>query len=297
MADKPERTKVFISYSHQDAEWLNRLRVHLRPLERYCGIDIWDDTKIVPGSKWKEEIKNAIDAAKVAVLLVSADFLASDFIATDELLPLLEAAEKDGAIILPVILSPSRFLKTQGLSHFQAVNNPSKPLIAIKKGEQEAIFLKVAECVEASLVPRSTPTYKSAAKSAARSSPPSTVTVLLEVQDDWGRAVPTAEITLMDLREDFRATKRAKRNGKVSFEQVPCGRRIKVHIEAKGFKRKTATRSLLCDSPTANLGIFRLQGDTSSDDRLMGAAYGALIGAVKGAVWDIESGASKKKKK
>src|SRR2546423_5772777 len=150
-AQSDRRTKVFISYSHQDAEWLQRLRVHLKPLEREHRIDIWDDTRIRPGSKWRKEIKQALAATKVAVLLVSADFLASDFIATDELPPLLSAAEKEGAVILPVILSPSRFLKTPSLAQFQSVNLPSRPLIGMAKDEQEAVLVSVSEAIEASL--------------------------------------------------------------------------------------------------------------------------------------------------
>ncbi len=143
----PRRTKVFISYSHADVEWLKRLRVHLRPLEREHRIEIWDDTRIKPGSRWKEEIRQAIAAAKVAVVLVSADFLASDFIETDELPPLLSAAEKEGAHILPVILSPSRF-STTILAQFQAVNDPAKPLVGLSKAEQEADLVKVTEAIE-----------------------------------------------------------------------------------------------------------------------------------------------------
>ena len=145
------RTKVFISYSHRDADWLRRLRVHLKPLEREHRIEIWDDTRIKPGSRWREEIEQALAATKVAVLLVSADFLASDFIAGDELPPLLSAAEKEGAIILPVILSPSRFERTPSLAQFQAVNNPSKSLIGLARSEQESVLVKVCEAIEASL--------------------------------------------------------------------------------------------------------------------------------------------------
>jgi hypothetical protein len=143
------RTHVFISYSHIDREWLNRLRVHLRPLERELPqLEIWDDTRIRVGSKWRAEIASVIAQTKVAVLLVTADFLASDFIANNELPPLLQAAESDGAKILPVIVSPSRFMKMPSLSQFQTVNDPSKPLSDMERGKSEAVFVKVAETIE-----------------------------------------------------------------------------------------------------------------------------------------------------
>lgn len=148
-----ERTKVFISYSHRDVEWLERLRVHLKPLEREHGIDIWDDTRIKPGSKWREEIMQALAAAKVAVLLVSADFLASDFIASDELPLLLIAAEEEGTTILSIILSPCRFTQTESISRFQAVNSASRPLSSMSRSDQEGVFVKVSECIEAALGP------------------------------------------------------------------------------------------------------------------------------------------------
>lgn len=147
----PARTKVFVSYSHRDADWLKRLRVHLKPLERDFDVDVWDDKKIAPGSKWRAEIARAIEATRVAVLLVSADFLGSDFIASDELPPLLKAAEEEGAVILPVILSPSWFGRTESLSQFQTVNDPASPLIGMTKAEQEMVFVKVCEAVEEAL--------------------------------------------------------------------------------------------------------------------------------------------------
>lgn len=151
MMTHSERTHVFVSYSHQDAEWLRRLRVHLRPLEIDHEVEIWDDTMIEPGLLWREKIEQAITPAKVAILLVSADFLASDFIRNNELPPLLKAAKEDGAVILPVILSPSRFHKVPSLAQFQAVNNPAKPLIGLTRNEQEAALVKVAAAVEAAL--------------------------------------------------------------------------------------------------------------------------------------------------
>ncbi len=144
----PKRTTVFISYSHEDILWLERLRVHLKPLERDYALDIWDDREIQAGSKWFEEIERAIQSAKVALLIVSADFLASDFIASNELPPLLEAAKKDGAVIMPLIVSPSRFKSIKNLCQFKAINDPSRPLVNMAKGEQEEMLVKVSEEIE-----------------------------------------------------------------------------------------------------------------------------------------------------
>lgn len=146
-----ERHKVFISYSHQDAKWLARLRVHLKPLERDHKIDIWDDTRIEIGAQWRDEIREAMRTAKVAVLLISADFLASDFIATDELPPLLSAAEQEGAVIMPLILSPSRFTEDARLSKFQTANDPRKPLSGMDRTARESVLVKLSEAIEDAL--------------------------------------------------------------------------------------------------------------------------------------------------
>jgi TIR domain len=146
-----KRTQVFISYSHRDAEWLERLRIHLRPLMRDSTIEVWDDTQIQPGALWRDEIRTALANAKVAILLISADFLASDFIASEELPPLLEAAKEEGAIVLPLIVSPSRFSRTVSLSKYQAVNDHLKPLVSMTRGEQEEVLNSVAERVESAI--------------------------------------------------------------------------------------------------------------------------------------------------
>lgn len=115
-------------------------------------IDPWDDTKIKPGTEWREEIRNALERARVAVLLVSADFLASDFIATNELPPLLQAAEAHGTLMLPLIIDHCRFEKIEGLSRFQAVNNPSKPLATLDRSQREAWFDKLSRTIEETLM-------------------------------------------------------------------------------------------------------------------------------------------------
>jgi hypothetical protein len=147
-ASEKKRTKVFVSYSHEDVLWLNRLKVHMQPLIWDGLVDFWDDTEIQPGMDWRAAIREAIGSAKVAILLISADFLASEFIKSKELPPLLEAAEKEGALILPIILSPSRFTRTPSLGCFQSVNPPDRPLIGMTKVEQEEVFVKATEAIE-----------------------------------------------------------------------------------------------------------------------------------------------------
>src|SRR3954453_11109678 len=149
MASSPStRTKVFISYSHADKEWLERLKRHLKPLFREGQLDYWDDTHIRPGDDWKQEIRTALETAQVAVLLISADFFASDFIDGNELSPLLVAAQANGTRILPVIISASRFERYPDLHRFQAVNSPGSPLAEMSQAEQEKVFDRLAQTVE-----------------------------------------------------------------------------------------------------------------------------------------------------
>jgi hypothetical protein len=126
---------------------MKRLLVHLKPLEWKGVLELWNDTLIKPGSTWREEIGEAIQSAKVAVLLISADFLASDFIMKNELPPLLAAADKDEAIILPILISPSQFEQVEELYKFQAVNPPSHTLIKMGRVAQEEMFVKVANVI------------------------------------------------------------------------------------------------------------------------------------------------------
>ena len=154
MAPSPTRTKVFISYSHADKDWLDRLKRHLKPLVREGNLDCWDDTHIRPGDDWKQEIRNALDTAQVAVLLISADFFASDFIDETELPPLLDAAKAKGARILPVIISASRFKRVPELARFQAVNSPDRPLDEMPRAEQEKALDRLAHTIESIFDPQ-----------------------------------------------------------------------------------------------------------------------------------------------
>jgi len=138
------RDQVFISYSHIDEVWLKELKILLKPASRDRVIDLWDDNRITTGGEWKEEIRHAIDRAKVAVLLVSRHFLASDFIHENELPPLLEAARGDGLTIVWVLLSSCMYASS-AISRYQAAHDISKPLDTLSAPEQTTVLTRICE--------------------------------------------------------------------------------------------------------------------------------------------------------
>lgn len=140
----PEEPKVFICYSHEDQRWLDELLLHLKPLEDRNLLDCWSDQEIAPGRQWQSEIERALRSAKVAVLLVSPDFLASSFIAERELPPLLEAADQGDLTILWLPVSASNYKHTE-LVEYQAAHPPERPLDRLRKSERQQAFVDISD--------------------------------------------------------------------------------------------------------------------------------------------------------
>ncbi|GAA0229384.1 TIR domain-containing protein [Cryptosporangium japonicum] len=138
------RDQVFVSYCHADQQWLERLERHLRPFVRDRTIDVWSDRRIAAGDRWRDEISAALDQARVAILLVSSSFLASEFIAGTELPALLSAAESGGCRIIPVIVNPCLYEYVPELAEFQAVNPDGRPLTGMSEHEQDEVLVRVA---------------------------------------------------------------------------------------------------------------------------------------------------------
>jgi len=151
MSEPITRNQVFISYSHQDQQWLTKLQKHLKPMIRNQTFVVWDDTKIQPGAKWREEIKKALAAAKVAVLLVSPDFLASDFIADNELPPLLDAAEAEGLTIIWIPLTYSGYEETE-IEKYQSAHPPNQPLNSLNSGQEDRAWVNICKKIKTAIL-------------------------------------------------------------------------------------------------------------------------------------------------
>jgi hypothetical protein len=143
---EPSEPVIFISYSHEDRRWVDRILVHLKPLERYGSLTIWEDSRIRPGGKWQSEIEEALDNAIAAVLVVSANFLASGFVMNEEVPVLLRNAEGRGTSVIPLIVGPSLF-EYSALSSFQAINSPGNPLSKLNAHRRDEILVNLATSI------------------------------------------------------------------------------------------------------------------------------------------------------
>lgn len=103
---KKVESQWFISYSRKDEIFLERLMTHLTPLVRSLNIKIWTDGGISPGTKWDKEILSQLQRSDVFIMLISPDFLASEYIWLQEFPKMLQRYEEEGALIVPVILRP-----------------------------------------------------------------------------------------------------------------------------------------------------------------------------------------------
>ena len=144
------RNRIVLSYSRKDDKWRKKLLVVLKPLVDSSKMTVWDDTQIKPGAEWEKEIRKDMAAAKIALLLVSPDFLASDFITKHELPLLRRAARKKTLRIMWIALRPSAYQQAQ-LSRYQAVNNPQKPLALYEGGKLDRELEKRRQNIEDAL--------------------------------------------------------------------------------------------------------------------------------------------------
>jgi len=138
------KDKIFISYNRKDKNYLEEFHAFLAPIIRNNSIDVWDDTRILPGQNWHEEIKNALADAKVAVLFISPDYLASNYIAEHELPPLLKAAEEEGLKLLWILLKPCLWERTT-ISKYQSLFDPSKPIAMLSMSARKKVWSELCE--------------------------------------------------------------------------------------------------------------------------------------------------------
>ncbi len=155
---------VFISYSHLDEEWKDRLVSHLAVSQKQGQLELWHDRMIGAGEDWERRIQAAMDAASVAILLVSANYLTSGFILREEVSRLLERRANEGLRIFPVVIKPCDWEAVDWLRRMNLRPKDGRPLSGGNEHEIDQAFAEIAREIRELLkrtAPPATPTFVS----------------------------------------------------------------------------------------------------------------------------------------
>jgi hypothetical protein len=139
-----EPLAVFLSYSHVDEKLKEELDAHLSTLKRLDRIKTWNDRSIVAGDNWKKEIDTQLVGADVILLLVSSDFINSDFCYSTEALNALDRHDRGQALVVPIVLRPVDF---HGLpiADLQMLPKDAKPVISDYWSSRDEAFENIAK--------------------------------------------------------------------------------------------------------------------------------------------------------
>ena len=140
--------EVFFSYSHRDEDLRDELAKHLSILQRRGVIDAWHDRAIEAGAERQSEIEQQLNRADIILLLVSADFLASDYCYDVEVQRAMERQEAGEARVIPVIVRPVDW-QDAPFGKLQALPKDGKPIT--KWDDQDEALLNVEQGVRRTL--------------------------------------------------------------------------------------------------------------------------------------------------
>jgi internalin A len=143
--DLAPRIRLFCSYSHKDEMLRNEMETHLKLLQRQGLIETWHDRKIEAGDDWKADIDKNLERAEVILLLVSADFIASDYCYEKEMERALERQRNGEARVIPIIVRDVNW-RIAPFSRLQAL--PKNGLAITKWEDKDSAWRNVSEGVE-----------------------------------------------------------------------------------------------------------------------------------------------------
>ena len=144
-SEETKPANLFISYSHEDKELKEKLTKHLMPLKKLGLVSHWHDQMIKPGDVWANEISKNLTSAKIILLLISIDFINSEYCYDIELEQAMELHRNGKAIVIPIILRPCMWHHAP-FAKFQALPKENKA-VTLWVNDDEA-FANVAEGIK-----------------------------------------------------------------------------------------------------------------------------------------------------
>lgn len=136
--------EIFFCYAREDEELRKRLEKQLRALKRQGIIDLWHDRAISAGTEWEREIDKHLNTAKIILLLVSPDFMDSDYCYSKEMLRAMDRHKRGDARVIPVILRPV-YWQGAPFGELQALPTDAKAIISRDWQQLDDAFFDVAE--------------------------------------------------------------------------------------------------------------------------------------------------------
>ncbi len=142
MAKASTPVEIFCCYAHADESWLRKLETHLSLLKQQGLISLWHDRRIAPGVDWAQAIDTHLETASVILLLVSANFLASDYCYGIEMKRALERDAANEARVVPILVRPVDWTDAP-FAHLQALPTDAKPIELWRNKERALVDVAV----------------------------------------------------------------------------------------------------------------------------------------------------------
>lgn len=143
-----DKITIFISYSHEDESYKDKLEKHLSILKRNSIVETWHDRKIIPGEEWDKKIKDELETAQIILLLVSVDFLSSNYCYDIEIKRAVERHDKGEAVLIPIMLRKCDWNETS-FSKIQALPKNAKPVKNFE--DEDEAFYSIVEGIKSSI--------------------------------------------------------------------------------------------------------------------------------------------------
>ena len=158
MSAAHQPTRIFISYARADLEHLHLLEKHLANLKRQQRIEVWTDQVLEPGARWEPTLLQALHAADILLCLVTADFMASNFIHDVELKHSFERERLGQVRIIPVLVRPTD-LKGHPLNRLQGLPRGFQPITLWQNSDQAwlEVVIGLRTVLDTPLTPQNVP--------------------------------------------------------------------------------------------------------------------------------------------
>ena len=150
--DAPLPRKVaFVSYSRRNKKLQEEFKKFANRLDQLGRLQFWADEEIAPGTDWETELYRALHDSEAAVLLVTQDYLTSEYVQTRELPVLKDRYESQSVLVYWIPMEPSTY-QDMWFAKLQALGDPQKPLSLLRKAQRQQKLAEISEALKKTLV-------------------------------------------------------------------------------------------------------------------------------------------------